>query len=214
MTLSCAVGLSLVSGPQVVGGAAGPFQYHNAVNAAGKDVQMGSITTDSGRTVTDSAVVDTTGLLSPGSHGINHEHSVALAFDDEVPAAGKTVLVATLFLFANATYNASPGTVKIYVSAHDADTPAALNSDVGDLRSAVRPRTAETTVQDITSVTAALAVEIDVTTVIQELLDRPGWTATRIVLLVDTHEDTTDGEWQDFDDFALTAAELDVWTVD
>lgn len=190
-----------------------PVQHHNAITATTRDVAMGSITNNSGRNITDSAAIVTAGLLPPGSHGNNDEYSLGLEFLTDIPVAGKTVVTASLTLFVNATYP-SPGVIKLYISAHDADTPAALSTTVGDLRASVRPRTTATTIKDVSSVTASQPIEIDVSSVIQELLDRPGWTATRIVMLVDTHEDTSVGEWQDFDHFPVTPAELDIWTSD
>ena len=178
--------------------------YFNQVNAAAEDTQMSSIADDSGRDVTDFATVSSTGVLAPGSHGANDEYSVALQFDDDIPPQGATVTKAKLILYSIATYEAT--SVVLYVSAHDADTPAALNTTSGDLNTTARPRTTAYSTVDVSFLEEADLITVDITTVIQELLDRPGWTATRIVLLIDTHEDTDVSEWQEFADYATDSA--------
>lgn len=199
--LQTSLALAIGNTPHVAAAATEPTAYNNQIDAASKDVQMGSINNNSGRTVSG-GVVTSSGLLQPGSHGNNDEYSVGLQFDTEIPPQGATVAEAYLTLYPNAPYDASPNTIKLYVSLEDADAPTALTTASGNLNSATRPRTTATTIIDVTSVTEA-RLDIDVTAPLQELLDRPGWTGTRIIVLIDTHEDTTVSEWQDINDYTV-----------
>ena len=183
--------------------APGPTEYTNWITATVADVQMGSITNNSGRAVTSNATINQLGILSPGSHGNNDEYTLGLEFNSQIPPQGNIIALATLTLWWASTYDAAPGVIKLYISAHDADTPAATNTTTGDLRASIRPRTTATTIVTVTSVVQGDGneLDIDIAPVIQELVDRAGWTGTRIVILIDTHADTTTGEWQDVSSF-------------
>lgn len=183
------------------------------VSTGNNDSRMKDITNDSGRAVTSTGVCSLTEtILSPGSHGGNDELSVAALFTGAAAIQGKTINSATFQLRANATYNASPNVVKFYVSAHDVDSPASLSATSGDLNTTARPRTTATAVWTQTNITSGTWYSVDITSVIQELADRPGFGGT-IVILVDTHEDTTLNEWQDYDSYngaAAGAPKLDI----
>lgn len=183
------------------------------VSTGNDDSMMGSITTDSGRAVTDFTIVDRTStVLSPGSHGTNDEYTAAAYFTGAAAIQGTTINSATFQMRADATYDAGGNVVRYYVSAHDADTPGALATSVGDLSATTRPRTTATSTWTQTSVTGGTWYTVDITSVIQELADRPGFTGV-IVILVDTHEDCTNGEWQDYDSYngdAASAPKLDI----
>lgn len=184
------------------------------VGASGDDSHQQSIPTDAGRNVTGSGTCSLTNTkLEIGSHSSGNEWSAAAAFVLNV-AQGETITEAIVSLRGNASYNASPNVVKIYASVQDSDAPAALSSSSADLNAAARPRTTATTVLDVSSLTGGTWYEWDITTAVQELVDRAGWSSgNRCVVLFDTHEDTTVNEWQDFDAYdggAAGAPKLDV----
>jgi len=184
------------------------------VGASGDDSHQQSIPNDSGRNVTGSGTCSLTNTkLEIGSHSGGNEWSAAAAFVLNV-AQGETITEAIVSLRCNASYNASPNVVKIYASVQDSDAPAALSSSSADLNAAARPRTTATTVLDVSSLTGGTWYEWDITTAVQELVDRAGWSSgNRCVVLFDTHEDTTVNEWQDFDSYdgsAAGAPKLDV----
>lgn len=183
------------------------------VSTGNNDGAMASGTDNAGRAVsTSGSVTLTDSILPPGSHGGNDEYTVAAYFTGAAAIVGTTINSATFQMRANATYSAGSNVVKLYVSAQNSDTPATLSASVGNLNTTNRPRTTATTVITVTSVTGGVWYTADVTSVIQEIADRPGFTG-EIVILVDTHEDTTTGEWQDFDSYngaAAGAPKLDI----
>ena len=179
------------------------------------DSQMGSITNDSGKNVTASAVVSTNStLLQPGSHGNNDEYSVACRFPSVTIPQGATIASATFTLRADSTYNAGSNVIRYHVSCQAADNAGALVTTSGDLRASVRPRTTASAVWTQTSVTGNTEYSVDITAAVQEVINRAGWVSgNAIVVLVDTHADCTLGEWQDYrayDSSASTAPKLSI----
>jgi len=175
---------------------------------------MGSIANDSGRNVTVSAIVALNPApVSPGSHGNGDEYSMAARFTtDSNITNGLTITSATFKLTATSTYNAGANVIAYLVSAHAADNAGVLVTTSGNLNTTARPRTtAVSGVWTQTSVTAATQYTIDVTSVVQELVNRGGWAAgNSIVILVDTDTTTSQGEWQDYDSTGGTAPVLDI----
>jgi hypothetical protein len=102
---------------------------------------------------------------------------------------------------AQATYNASPNVVKYHVSAEDADNGTAFSTLPADnMHASTRARTtADAGPWTLTSVTGDTNYSRSVTSVVQEIVDRAGWVSgNALVIILDTHADTTQGEWQDF----------------
>ena len=179
------------------------------------DSQMGSIANDSGKNVTASATVSTNStLLQPGSHGNNDEYSVACRFPSATIPQGSTINSATFTLRADSTYSAGGNVIRYHVSCQAADNAGALVATSGDLRASVRPRTTASAVWTQTSVTGNTEYSVDITSAVQEVINRAGWVSgNAIVVLVDTHADCTSGEWQDYrayDSSASTAPKLSV----
>lgn len=184
------------------------------VGASGADSTQQSIPSDAGRNVTGAGLCSLTAIkLEAGSHSAGDEWSVAARFTGATIPQGATITSATFQMRANASYSASPNVVKLYASAEDSDTAAALSATGGDLNASVRPRTTATAVLDVSSVTGGNWYSWDVTASVQEVVDRATFGETVINILVDTHEDTTTNEWQDFDSYdgaAAGAPKLDV----
>lgn len=184
------------------------------VGASGEDSHQQSIPNDAGRNVTGVGVCSLTDTkLQAGSHSGGNEWSVAAAFTLNV-AQGETITTATFSMRGNASYNASPNVVKLYVSVQNSDAPAALSSSSADLNASARPRSTAAAVLDVSTVTGGTWYSWDITAPVQELVNRAAWAANnRCVVLIDTHEDTTVNEWQDFDAYdgsAAGAPKLDV----
>lgn len=169
-------------------------------SANDSDTHASSGATDAGKRPGLGTVSDAS-LLAPGSHGGNDEYSAAVRFTSVTIPQG-TVLTSALFsLRATATYDASPNVIKLIVSCQAADNAGALaTSGSTDLDGATRAGTTADTTWTVTSVTGGTRYTADITTAVQEVIDRAGWASgNAIVVLVDTHADTTLGEWQDFD---------------
>lgn len=185
------------------------------VSTGNDDSHQESISEDSGRNVTGSGVCDLTAtVLSPGSHSVI-EWSIAARFLNVTVSNAATITSATFQMRAQATYSAGSNVIKFWVSAQAADNAGALTNIGGDLNVTNRPRTtAVSAAWTQTSVTANTWYTIDVTTVIQEIVNRAGWVSgNAIVILVDTHADTTSGEWQDYYSYngaAASAPKLDI----
>ena len=193
------------------------------VASSAGDAHAGSINNDSGRNVTTGANINslTNNPLSPGSHGSNDEYTAAFRFTGVTVANAATINSATFKLTAQATYNAGANTVSFLVSAqaHD-NAPAMVATGSGEnLRSstgtATRPRTtAVSAAWNQTSIVADTEYSIDVTGVVQEIVNRAGWASgNAILILVDTNTTTTLGEWQDYfsyDGSTTKAAKLDI----
>lgn len=184
------------------------------VNTSAGDGHTGSITNDSGRVVTTGAEFLSSeshlvNILSPGSHGNNDEFSAAARFVSVTVPQGATISSASFILTAQATYNAGSNVIKYWASAEASDNaPALTTSGSGrTLRvssppsgATARPRTtAVSSAWTQTSVTANSEYSIDVTSVIQEIVNRAGWVSgNAILIIIDTHADCTQGEWQDY----------------
>lgn len=186
------------------------------VSASADDSRMSNIVNDSGRNVTASGVCSLTEtILAPGSHGGNDEWSVAARFTTITTAQGATISSASFTLTAQATYNAGASTISYLVSAQASDNAGALTSASGNLNTTARPRTtAVSAAWNQTSVTAETEYSIDITSVIQEIVNRAGWASgNAIVILVDTNTTTSLGEWQDYYSYDGTAAKAPKLTI-
>lgn len=187
-----------------------------AVTASADDAHAGSITNDSGRTVTacTNASITST-ILSPGSHGSNDEYSAGARFLNVTIAQGATINSATFRMTPQATYNAGANTISYLVSAQAADNPGTFTTATNQFTTTTRPRTtAVSAAWNQTSVTVDVQQSIDVTSVVQEIVNRAGWASgNAIVIIVDTNTTTTAGEWQDYhsyDGSTTKAPKLDI----
>jgi hypothetical protein len=170
------------------------------VSASADDAHMPSIANDSGRAPTGSGAGNITStLLSPGSHGSNDEWSVGARFTGVSVANGATISSASFSMKAQATYS-SPGTISYLVSGHASDNSTAFTVSGGLLNTTNRPRTtAVSAAWDKTVTVSGTRYSIDVTSVVQELVNRAGWASGNAMsMLVDTNTTTTLGEWTDF----------------
>lgn len=206
---------AVASGAESYTGGGGGTTVDYQVSSSNGDSEQKSIPSDSGRAVTGSGTVSTTNVkLEIGSHSSGDEWSGAARFTGVAVPQGSTITSATFSLRADSSYSASPNVVKIYVSAEDSDNAPALSTTSGDLNASSRPRTTATTVADVSSITGGDWYDFDVTAVVQEIVDRAGWVSGNAwVFLVDTHEDTTTNEWQDWRSYNAAPADAPKITV-
>lgn len=177
-----------------------------ALGANADDKEQGNANNDSGKVPGNMSLapVDDT-VLNPGSHASNQEICAACRFTNVTIPQGATINSADFSMRANATYNASPNVVKFHAScqAHD-NAPAIGTSGSGadDLGSNNRTRTTADTAWTQTSVTGSTRYTASITGAVQEVINRAGWVSGNALLVhIDTHADTTQGEWQDYDSF-------------
>jgi hypothetical protein len=131
-----------------------------------------------------------------------------------VPNAA-TITSATFKMTAQATYNAGANTVSYLVSGQADDNAPTFTAATNQYSTGTRPRTtAVSAAWNQTSVTIDVEYTIDVTSIIQELVNRAGWVSgNALVILVDTNTTTTLGEWQDYysyDGSTSKAPKLDI----
>lgn len=171
------------------------------VSASTDDTNSGSNTAGSGGSGNVIAGDLTNTILSPGSHGGSDYWYVGCRFLAVAVAQGATIASATFSMKAQASY-ASPGTVKLIVKGQAGDTTVTFGTTAGtnNLGTAARPRTtAASAAWDVKTVTGGTRYSVDVTAVIQEIVNRAGWASgNSIVILVEVDPSTTSGEWQDF----------------
>lgn len=167
--------------------------------ANGDDVHGVAVTNDAGKRPDVGIISDGT-LLQPGSHGNNDEYTCAARFTGVTIPQGATINSADFSMVADGTYDASPNVVRFWVCCQAADNAGALaTTGSADLDGATRPGTTADSTWTQTSVTGGTRYTVSITSAVQEVINRAGWVSgNAIVILVDTHADTTTGEWQDY----------------
>lgn len=186
------------------------------VAASTDDANHNSITTGSGRSVASGSMLAadlTSVILSPGSHGANNEYSVGARFLNITIPQGTTITSATFGMTPQASYS-SPGTISYLVSGQAADNAATFSSGA-NLQTSNRARTtAVSSPWDQKTTTVDVQNTIDVTSVVQEIINRAGWVSgNALVIIVDTNTTTTSGEWQDYNSFDGAPAKAPTLTI-
>lgn len=187
------------------------------VNASADDSDQQSGANDMGRTYTNTgACTLTRATMSPGSHATNDEWTAAFRFTGVTIAQGSTIDAASFILTPQAGWDAAAlgRVVKYHVSTQAHDNAPALLSTGSNLTSTNRPRsTADVAWTQSTTVTD-VEQSVSVISIIQEIINRAGWVSgNAIVIILDTHADTTIGEWQDYqayDGSTTKAAKLNI----
>jgi len=170
------------------------------VAASGLILEGQNITSDVGRAVTANlGAAEPNPSLGPGSHSGNGERSYLIRFTNVTIDQAATVSSALFKLTCWETYNAGANVVKFFVSAHASDNSGALVQADDNMNTTNRPRTTATTIHTANSVVLDTVYDIDITAVIQEIVNRAGWTSgSAITIITDCHPDTTTGEWQSY----------------
>lgn len=186
-----------------------PVTLNFQINTSLGDTTMGSISNNSGRNVVNSGSIDTTGVLGPGSHNSNDEWSGAVRFTNVNIPQGSTITNATLSLRPNTTWCPGGITVRFHVSTEASDNAGALTSSSGDLNISNRPRSsADAGPWTQSCINTSTLETLNVTNIVQELINRVGWVSgNAMVILIDTHADTTQVEWQAYESYDTNASE-------
>lgn len=180
------------------------------VAASTDDTNHDSINTGSNRAVTSgstSAGDLTNTVLSPGSHGTsNSDWSCGARFNNVTIPQGATITSALYGMTPQTSYTTS-GAIDFHVSGQAADNPVSF-SVTQNLTATNRPRTtAVSGPWDQNDVSMDVPQTIDVTAIIQEIINRPSWVSgNSIVILVDTASTTAANEWQDYYSYDGTPA--------
>ncbi len=175
--------------------------------ASGITSQQSGGANDIGRARTSGiCTLNPTPYISPGSHATGDEWSTALQFTGVTIAQGVTLNSCYLKCTAWETYSASPNVVKFWVSAEAVDNSGALTTTNGDLGTTARPRSTATVAWDMSAMTQDVEYSVDITTVLQEIINRAGWVSGNTVnIILDTHADCTMNEWQNLWSYAGSA---------
>lgn len=189
--------------------------FNGTIAASGLILEGQNITNDVGRAVTANfGAAEPVLLVGPGSHSGNGERSYLIRFTDVTIAQAATINSALFKLTGEETYNAGSNVIKFFVSAHASDNSGALVQADDNMTTTNRPRTTATTIQTANSVVLDTVYSIDITAVIQEIVNRSGWTSgSAITIITDCHPDTTTGEWQSYWSYlgsASKAPKLDI----
>lgn len=186
------------------------------VGTSADDANMTGIANDLGRNVTTSGPVSITNtLFSPGSHGSNNEYSAGARFAGITLPRFPIITSARFTLTPAATKNVAPNIINYHLSGQSADNPGSFTTSNGDLNTTARPRTtADCGIWTQASVVINSPASNIVTNCIQEIVSRPGWSSgNSIIILVDTHANTTLSQFQDYftyDNTPSKAPKLDI----
>lgn len=145
--------------------------------------------------------------LTVGSHASGDARTAGFCFTSVTIAQGTTIISATLSLTPSATYTPAGGNhVSVNVGCQAADNAATFTTTSGNLNTTTRARTTAATTHDFTVCTAGTAHTIDITTAVQEVINRAGFASgNAIVVIADNNGATTTiGEWQDLYQFDVT----------
>jgi len=167
---------------------------------------------DAGRLISTNARITSLAddPLEVGSIADGAENSSIFRFTGVAVPQGATIEYARLWLTADNTYDADASAIKAHVSAEASDNAPAL--DTGSTSGAGlshsgnttpytnRPRsTADDGPLLLTSIVGGVSYPIPVTNVVQEIVDRAGWSSSNaLAIILDTHTDTVVGEWQNW----------------
>lgn len=186
-----------------------PVTINLQVSGLFNDTTMASIANDSGRNVTNSGIITGANTLEPGSHGSNDEWSAGVRFTGVNIPQGRTISSATFSLRTQSPWCNGGDIIKYHVSTQASDNAPISAGAAGDLNTTARPRsTADAGTWDQSCTTASSLETVNVTNIVQEVISRAGWVSgNAIMILIDTHADTTQGQWQAYESFDSNASE-------
>jgi len=155
----------------------------------------------------------TANLLNVGNVNNNATSTAGLRFTNVTIPQGATISSATLTLYGYSTYSTG-STISAIAACEDADNSAAFASSPANFKSTNRPRTTATSsAVNIASVTAGNAYTWNVTTSVQEVIDRAGWTSGNAISIFVDNNASSSSEWQEFEAYdhsTSLAAKLDI----
>lgn len=138
-------------------------------------------------------------------------HMGAARFLNVTIAQGTTITSAILTLKALSTYSTG-STISCIAYAEAADNAAIYTATNNNISGRTRT-TANSGAKNIQSVTAEVDYTWDVTTAVQEVVNRAGWVSGNAVSILIRDNSSTSNEWQDFytyDNTTTKAPKLDI----
>lgn len=181
------------------------------------DTHGNSVSDSTSWTGNATASTTTATTLGPGRHAVANgdTYSSGARFSNVTISQGATISSATFKLTPSTTYNSSPNVIKYHVSGENADNSSAFSTSVSMLNATNRPRTTSNCGPwTQSSITINVEESLDVTNCVQEIINRSGWTSgNALSIIIDTHSDTNDSEWQDYfsyDNTPSKAPKLDI----
>lgn len=186
----------------VASGGGGGTTLNLQVAASGDDTNSGSIASAGKGPATANIIAGdiTATLLQPGDHSGGNFFSTGARFTNVTVPNAETITSATFTLTGAVAYAPGGITVRYIVSGQDEDTGQAFTTGAGDsLSNGDRPRTTADATMNVPAVAVDTEYTVDVTAVIQEIVNRAGWASgNAIVIILDTDAATSAGEWQEF----------------
>lgn len=155
----------------------------------------------------------TANLLNVGNVNGNSSSTAGLRFTSVTIPQGATITSATLTLYGYSTYSTG-STISAIAACEDVDNSAAFASSPGNFNTTNRPRTtAKSSAVNIASVTAGSAYTWDLTSSVQEVVDRAGWSSGNAISVFVDNNASSSSEWQEFESYdhsTTLAAKLDI----
>ncbi len=155
----------------------------------------------------------TANLVNIGNVNGNSSSTAGFRFTSATVPQGATITSATLTLYGYSSYSTG-STISAIAACEDVDNSSAFTTSSGDFNTTNRPRTTATSAsKDIKSVTAGVAYTWDISTSVQEVVDRAGWSSGNAISVFVDNDGSASNEWQDFEAYdhnSTLAAKLDI----
>ncbi len=152
--------------------------------------------------------------ISAGNVNGNENSTLGARFTGINIPNSATISSATFTLTGHADWDSSPEQIRPQVALQDADNPSAFATSAANLNTSTRPRTSYTSNWNLDDVTANAEYSIAVTSLVQTVVNRGGWSSgNAMVVLVDETGSSDPSQWQDFwsyDGDSAKAPELSV----
>lgn len=183
------------------------------VSASSDDAHSASNSTDTAGTGAIIAGGLTSTILSPGNHSGTDRYYAGCRFLSVTIPQGATISSATFTLTPQATYNAGANSITYLVRGQAADTTVTFGTttNTNGLSTTARTRTTASTTWDQKNVTVDVGQALTVTTIVQEIINRAGWTSGNSLVIIIELSNCTTGEWQDYYSFDHASGKPPSW---
>src|SRR5690606_26511877 len=143
----------------------------------------------------------TNNQLDVGNVNGNSTSVAAARFTGVTVPAAATITSATLTVYGYSTYSTG-STISVIAACQAADNAAALAATSGNFNTTNRPRTtANSGAKNLQSVTAGAAYTFDMTTAVQEIVNRAGWSSGNAIVVLIDNNGSASSEWQELESY-------------
>lgn len=152
----------------------------------------------------------TSGVIHVGNN--SNPVVAAFGFTGVTIPQGATINSASLILTGAGTYNAGAATIQATIYGEDADDSAVLTTANGNMSTRTNT-TASVATGSLVSVVLDTEYPFDVTSIIQEIVDRAGWVSGNALTLLLRDNGSDGSEWQEYysyDGDPMKAAKLNI----